>query len=222
MLDYATRRKIWSSCIRFTSQRKVASHQLISIVEDIVTNNIQGAMVECGVWRGGSIMIIIMTLMELGITDREIYLYDTFAGMPAPTKHDWHKTKNDAIKKYNAAKVSNALCNWCYVPLDAVKENIYKLGYPKNFIHFVAGKVEDTIPTTIPENISLLRLDMDWYEAYKHALEYLFPLVLTGGTLINDDYYYWQGCKKAVDEYFVTHRLNGILRVDLPIHLQTI
>lgn len=74
--------------------------------------------------------------------------------------------------------------------------------YPAEMLVFIKGKVEDTIPKTMPKHIALLRLDTDWYESTKHELLHLYPLLSKSGVLIIDDYGYWAGSKKAVDEYF--------------------
>jgi hypothetical protein len=74
--------------------------------------------------------------------------------------------------------------------------------YPGSHIHYVKGRVEDTIPKHAPQAIALLRLDTDWYESTRHELEHLFPRLVRGGVLILDDYGHWKGAKEAVDEYF--------------------
>jgi hypothetical protein len=77
------------------------------------------------------------------------------------------------------------------------------------------GKVEDTIPADIPEKIALLRLDTDWYESTKHELIHLFPRLQKGGVLIIDDYGFWKGARKAVDEYFAENNIQILLnRID--------
>jgi O-methyltransferase len=86
--------------------------------------------------------------------------------------------------------------------LDDAKGNIASTGYPLELCHFVVGKVEDTIPATIPDKIALLRLDTDWYESTKHEMQHLLPLVVPRGVLILDDYGEWKGARQAVDEYF--------------------
>jgi hypothetical protein len=77
-----------------------------------------------------------------------------------------------------------------------------KTGYPADRIHYVKGKVEETIPGVIPANIALLRLDTDWYESTRHELIHLYPLLATQGVMIIDDFGHWEGAKKAVVEYF--------------------
>jgi hypothetical protein len=85
--------------------------------------------------------------------------------------------------------------------LDEVRGNVFSTGYPKDKIHFIEGKVENTIPLNMPRKIALLRLDTDWYQSTKHELIHLFPLLQRNGVLIIDDYGHWEGARKAVDEY---------------------
>lgn len=87
-------------------------------------------------------------------------------------------------------------------------------GYPKDNIIFIKGKVEQTIPGTLPGKIALLRLDTDWYESTKHELNHLYPLLEKAGILIIDDYGAWQGARKAVDEYFSTNGPVYLHRLD--------
>ena len=187
---------------------------LIEAVKYVQKNEIEGAIVECGVWKGGSMMSVISTLQHLSVTDKELFLYDTFEGMSEPTEHDVDHSKQSAEKLLEKPKTEQDLV-WAYSPLDAVKERIYSTGYDKNLIHFVKGKVEETIPATIPEKIAILRLDTDWYESTKHELEHLFPLLSENGILIIDDYGHWEGARKAVDEYIKNNNLKLFLsRID--------
>lgn len=164
----------------------------------IIRNGIKGDFAECGVWKGGSVMLIACTLLEAGITDRKIYLYDTFEGMAKPGENDGETEKAEWEKN----KVNEQLNNWCLSPLEEVQGNMLSTGYPKDNFIFVKGKVEETVPETMPGKLALLRLDTDWYESTKHELTHLYPLVEKGGILIIDDYGAWPGARKAVDEYF--------------------
>jgi O-methyltransferase len=163
----------------------------------IANRQIPGAIVECGVWRGGSTMAAALTLLGAGTTDRDIYLFDTFEGMTPPTGVDQSFDGVPAAQHYQALNG-----NWCASGLDEVRANMAKTGYPHDRFHYVRGRVEDTIPATCPDRIALLRLDTDWYESTKHELQHLYPRLVTGGVLIVDDYGHWSGCRKAVDEYF--------------------
>lgn len=179
----------------------------------VVTNNIEGAIVECGVWKGGSVMISALTLKNLG-AQKEIFLYDTFEGMSDPTEKDVSFNNESAYKNWDQIKSSNSII-LCYSALDEVKKNVFSTGYDEDKFHFIQGKVEDTIPAQIPEKISILRLDTDWYESTYHELVYLFPRLVKGGVLILDDYGYWKGAHEAADQYFKENNLSPLLqRID--------
>lgn len=173
---------------------------LINAVTYVVENGIEGDITECGVWRGGSMMTIALTLLSLGDRSRTLYLYDTFEGMSDPTKED--KSLNGASAEAQLKSARRGTGVWCYASIDDVRTNLLSTGYPKEKIHLIQGKVEDTIPMTLPGNLALLRLDTDWYESTKHELTHLYPLLNPLGILVIDDYGHWQGAKKAVDEYF--------------------
>ena len=103
-----------------------------------------------------------------------------------------------------------------YGPYEEVLERIRALDYPfSNFI-FVKGMVEETIPTIMPENISLLKCDTDWYESTKHELQHLYPKLVENGVLIMDDYGCWNGARKATDEYFSEIAPRPLLILDAP------
>jgi hypothetical protein len=100
-------------------------------------------------------------------------------------------------------------------PLETVKRVLAETGYPLEKIHFIKGRVEDTIPANSPNSISLLRLDTDWYQSTKHELIHLFPLLSTRGVIVIDDYGHWSGARRACDEYFEVNRTAILLnRVD--------
>ncbi len=181
---------------------------LIESVQYVVKNNIEGALVECGVWKGGSMMAIAETLLALGIRDRELYLYDTFEGMTAPTEEDVDQLNRDAATQLNqdASKKTESVV-WAYSGLEEVKQNIARTGYPSDKIHFIQGDILKTIPAQMPGKTALLRLDTDWYESTKHEMEYLYPLLVSKGIIIIDDYGFWKGSKKAVDEYLLQHQI---------------
>ncbi len=174
-------------------------HSLYRAVQYITDQRIKGDIVECGVWRGGSTMLIAETLKSKNDSTRKLYLYDTFAGMSEPTEKDVSRT-GSAEKKWKSLARAD-FNEWDYASLDEVKNNLMSTQYPAENISYIKGKVEDTIPQTIPESIALLRLDTDWYESTKHELIYLFPRLVKNGVLIIDDYGHWEGARTAVDEY---------------------
>ncbi len=188
---------------------------VVEAVKYVEKNKIGGVIVECGVWKGGSTMAIALTLKMLNSETRELYLYDTFSGMNAPTDDDIQYDGALAKKKFSETKLSESTSTWCAWSLDKVRENVFSTGYPKEKFHFIKGTVENTIPENLPKEIALLRLDTDWYESTKHELTHLFPLLSPNGVIIIDDYGHWGGAKKAVDEYISENNLVLLLnRID--------
>jgi hypothetical protein len=170
---------------------------LVDAVDYVTRAEIAGAIVECGVWKGGSMMAVALRLLELGIRDRELWLYDTFAGMTPPTELD---TRRDGASAVDLYALKNG--KWSDATLDEVRANIAATEYPSERLRYVVGPVEETIEREAPAAIAILRLDTDWYESTRVELERLYPLLAPGGVLILDDYGHWGGARKAVDEYF--------------------
>jgi O-methyltransferase len=188
---------------------------LVNAVNYIVDRKIPGDIAECGVWQGGSMMVIAKILLARGDRTRSLYLYDTFEGMPPPSAHDKSYDGVSAARQIENDPGLKAGNKWCYASLEDVRANLLSTGYPAEKLHFIKGKVEDTIPKTLPSQIAILRLDTDWYESTKHELVHLYPLLNRDGVLVIDDYGHWQGAKKAVDEYFANQPGNIFLhRID--------
>lgn len=201
------------SAYSMTSPERLYS--LIHAVSYVVKAGIPGDIVECGVWRGGSMMAVARTLIKLNKRDMNLWLYDTFEGMTKPTDMDVSYDGQKATSEFESVKRNDASSKWCYSSLDEVRGNLLQVGYEESRMRFVKGTVEETIPATAPDRISLLRLDTDWYESTKHELEYLFPRLSPGGVLIIDDYGHWQGSRKACDDYFAAHDITILLnRID--------
>lgn len=192
---------------------------LIDAVRYCESRGIRGAFAECGVWRGGSILAMILTLQDLGVSDRDIYLYDTFEGMTQPTEHDVSKIDPPALETWKEAEREGTRA-WPYLfdpetfNQDVVLRTLLSTGYPAERLHMVAGTVEETLPARAPDDIALLRLDTDWYESTRHELLHLYPRLADGGVLIVDDYGHWQGARRAVDEYFAEHAPPLLARID--------
>lgn len=193
---------------------------LANAVRWVADEKLPGSIVECGVWRGGSMMATARTLLSRGVDDRELYLFDTFEGMSAPTHQDRDVRGRSAHGKFNATKLGADSSDWCRATIEDVTANLTRTGYPAERLHFVKGKVEDTIPEHAPEQIALLRLDTDWYSSTRHELVHLWPRLIPGGVCIIDDYGHWAGARLAVDEYFKEHDIRGLLhRVDATARL---
>ena len=208
--------ELFEFCQEYTMTSVERMFALYKSVEYIIKNDIKGDFVECGVWRGGSSMMIAKTLQKFNVTDRKIYLYDTFEGMSEPTEKDVTFKGYTADSMLKKAEKEESTSVWCYADLDDVQNNMNKTGYPAANISFIKGKVEDTIPQNMPQgDISLLRLDTDWYESTKHEMVNLYPHLVKNGVLIIDDYGHWQGARQAIDEYFEENKPSPLLnRID--------
>lgn len=169
-------------------------------VRFVVARGLPGAFLECGVWRGGSMMVVARTLLELG-EERDLYLCDTFEGMTEPTAADETFAGAKATEVWEARAPGAQMSEWCHAGREDVQANMARTGYPKERLHFVEGPVEETLPAGAPDQIALLRLDTDWYESTRHELEHLYPRLVPGGPLVIDDYGHWQGARRAVDEF---------------------
>jgi O-methyltransferase len=200
--DFLQDCKILEAVRPYTMTSAARVHALIDAVRYLVRAGIAGAIVECGVWKGGSMMAAALALRATGDTGRDLFLYDTFAGMPPPTNVDRSYAGEPAEALLRRAKPGADL--WCRAGLDEVRRNLAATGYPAERIHLIPGRVEDNIPDAAPSVIALLRLDTDWYESTKHELRCLYPRLAPGGILIIDDYGHWQGARRAADEFLAT------------------
>lgn len=180
-------------------------------IKYILANNIEGDIVECGVYNGNFQVIWIEELQKQGAI-RDLYLFDTFEGLVEPGEHDYtadtallYNMNKDTVKDYwKNQKIDDNTNGWCYCPLDSVKERLNSTGYSQDHIHYVVGDVLETLKdrSNIPDKIAILRLDTDWYESSKYELEQMYDNVVDGGVIIFDDYLHWNGQRKATDEFF--------------------
>ena len=196
-----------------TTPERIAA--LVGAVKYIVENRIAGDFVECGVWRGGSMMAAMLALMKLNDTGRFVHLFDTFRGMSQPNSKDISIDGELALDTYKKKSRAAGGSNWFLVTLEDVMKNISSTNYPPDRVRLIEGDVMETIPEQAPAQIALLRLDTDWYETTRHELHHLFPRVAPKGVVIIDDYGHWKGARQAVDEYFAAQDYKPLLhRID--------
>ncbi len=143
------------------------------------------------------------TLLEHDGADRDIYLFDTYTGMTAPSTADLDAAGRPAAGLLAVADPADEI--WCEASIDDVQLNMSTVGYPPERLHFVVGPVEETIPAAAPDAIAVLRLDTDWYESTRHELKHLMNRVVDNGVVIIDDYGHWLGARRAVDEFLATY-----------------
>lgn len=188
--------EILEKCREFTMTSRERQFQTLSSIEHTIKNDIKGDIVEIGVWRGGTVMIMLYKLMQLGVTDRDVHLYDTFTGMTEASEFDREHNGTHANQIWNLVK--------CEAGFDDVLANITSVGYPMDKIHFHVGDIRQVKMEDVPETIGLLRLDNDWFELYKFEMPIFVPRVSPNGIVTIDDYGHWNGCRKAVDEYIAS------------------
>ncbi len=159
-------------------------------------------------------MAAALTLLHLGI-ERDVYLFDTFAGMTQPGRRDIDHSGVGAEREYNASLVRPVGRRWCEAGLEDVQSNLASTGYPSRLTHLVLGDVADTIPSAAPNTIAYLRLDTDWYASTSHEFEHLYPRVSRLGVVTVDDYGHWLGARQATDEYLEKHGIAALMhRID--------
>lgn len=172
---------------------------LITATRYVAQHGIAGDVVECGVWRGGSMQAVARTLIAAGDTSRDLHLFDTYEGMPPAGDRDVRHDGRPAAELLESLPRDSK--TWAVASLEDVQEGFASVAYPRERVHFVKGRVEETVPDRAPDPIALLRLDTDWYESTKHELEHLYPRLVSGGVLVLDDYGWWKGARDAVDEW---------------------
>jgi O-methyltransferase len=171
---------------------------LFRSVNYVIQNRIAGDFVECGCARGGSAALIALTQKRLG-ENRALWLFDTFEGLPAPTLQD---------PDY---EIANLFTGSCSGSLKRV-EGLFQRFQVSEAVHLVKGLFQDTLPRAQVQKIALLHIDGDWYESVKVCLENLYDKVVPGGVIQFDDYGYWQGARKAVDEFIAARGITRPLR----------
>jgi O-methyltransferase len=175
-------------------------HALITATRYVARYKVPGDIVECGVWRGGSMHAVARTLDIAGDRERDLYLYDTFEGMTEPTEHDVRFDGQSASSQL-ATQDRHESKVWAYASLEDVQAGFETVPYPSERVRFIKGPVEETVPGELPEQIAILRLDTDWYESTAHELKHMYDRLVPGGVLMLDDYGWWQGSKLATEEF---------------------
>ena len=191
--------EIYERCTAYTMLGFERMYDLYVATRYIVRHGVEGSFVQCGVWKGGSAMLIALTLDKMR-TRRQMYLCDTYEGMAAPGPQDVDWTGRATLSK---GDISSAMPD--------TMTNLLSTGYPEQYLHFVQGAVEDTIPAQTPDKIALLHLDTDFYSSTYHSLRFLYPKLSVSGVLAIDDYGGWRGAKQATDQYFEEQDLSLLM-----------
>ena len=164
---------------------------LRSLLEDVIENNVEGDFIETGVWRGGACIYAKAIIDSYGVTDRTVWVADSFAGLPEPDVKKYKLDKGDLHYKEAALSVSR----------DQVEDNFRSYGQLDENVKFLEGWFKDTLPSAPIQKVAVLRLDGDMYESTMDALLSLYEKVTPNGYVIVDDYHAVEGCKKAIHDY---------------------
>jgi O-methyltransferase len=177
---------------------------LRAVAGRVAQRRIPGHVVECGVYRGGSAIILAERLLR-GSPGREMWLFDVFTGMPAPGSRDPAEAWGDVGKFVSSPEI--------------VRDNLAAAAIATDRVHIVPGLYEETVRDFRPPPIAFLHLDCDWYDPVRLCLDTFYDAVSPGGVIVLDDYGFWSGCRKAVDE-FVARRCPGtpLVAIDSTSH----
>lgn len=166
------------------------------LTETVIQEEIPGDLIETGVWRGGACIMMRGVLAAYGVTDRRVWLADSFSGLPAPDIQNYPRDQSSKFHEYPELIVSEEI----------VRENFRKYDLLDDLVRFIPGWFKDTLHKAPIESIALLRLDGDMYESTIQALQALYPKVSHLGFVIIDDYHCVPQCKEAVHDFFGTLR----------------
>ncbi len=174
-------------------------------VESVIQEKIPGDLLEAGVWRGGSSIFMRAILKAYGITDRLVWLADSFKGLPAPDIKKYPADKNSRLHEYPQLAVS----------LDEVKRNFQKYDLLDSQVRFLSGFFSETLPSAPIDQLAVLRLDGDMYESTMDTLVNLYPKVSVGGYVIVDDYGSILACQQAVTDFRASNGIRDeVIKID--------
>lgn len=198
--------------MKITNKINGRSDNISKMIAHVIENNIEGDILDIGVFKGFSSYKAVEKLLQLGVTNRDVYLYDTFEGMVKPTDED-----GDKIKGIYKRETRNGNTSWAKGSLEEVKNNMESLKYPKDRIHYVKGMVEDTLLNHPHKKVAYMRLDTDYYSSTKIELDKLYPVLSPNGVVIVDDYgSKFVGSTLAVTEFLKENNLTEDILTRLP------
>ncbi len=183
-----------------------------SCASDVVSRGVPGDFIETGVWRGGAVIFMRALLKARGVTDRKVWVADSFEGLPEP---DAERFPLEA-QAHGGAVMREGYKHFA-VTIDDVRANFERFGMLDDQVVFLKGWFKDTLPRAPIDRLALMRLDGDYYESTMDALKALYDKLSIGGYAIIDDYGEdeWTYCRQAVDEFRSAHGLTEpLVRVD--------
>jgi O-methyltransferase len=170
-------------------------------VEDVLARNVPGDFIETGVWRGGTVIFMRALLKAHGVTDRRVWVADSFAGLPPPDPERYPLDRGLDLSIYPELAIS----------LEQVQANFARYGLLDDQVRFLKGWFRDTLPHAPVETLAVLRLDGDLYESTTDALTHLYPKLAPGGYVIVDDYGAIPACQQAVHDYREAHGITDAI-----------
>jgi hypothetical protein len=178
---------------------------LRACVDSVIDEDIPGDLIETGVWRGGATIFMRAILKAHGVTDRLVWVADSFAGLPTPDVARFPFDEGITLHQFPQLAVS----------LENVRENFHRYGLLDDQVRFLKGWFRDTLPAAPIRRLAVLRLDGDLYESTIQALDALYPKLSPGGYLIVDDYGNVDACRQAVHDYRAKHHITETIeRID--------
>jgi len=184
--------RLHAKCAPYSLLTPEKFYNLYAAIQYVCDRQIPGDIIECGVWKGGAVLLVADVLASRKMLDYDIFLYDTFAGFVERSASDVN---------YAGVEIGKVKHKFF---LDETRANVALSDYPVDKIHFVPGDVRETVQGDKHEQIALLRLDTDTYASTLHELTALYDKIVSGGVLIVDDYGYSRGCREAVESFFET------------------
>jgi O-methyltransferase len=189
---------------RYTMVKTKNLVSLYTLARRVNEENLEGDIVECGVWNGGSAALMALAAKQTEKDrHRTIWLFDSFSGLPPPGPKDGVAENQHYFEGFNCGSLTK------------VAEVFRKLGLAMDDVCVQSGWFDCVVPNAAVDRISLLHIDADWYESVKVVLTYLYPKVVPGGFIVLDDYGYWPGCKRALDDFMAESKIVGITLVQV-------
>lgn len=193
-IEAVRRLRLFHAVAPYTKVSRAKLGRLRQLARTVERDCVPGALVECGVFKGGGAAVIAASASA----SRQVYLFDSFEGLPPPGAEDGRI----AQARYTEG--------WCAGTEDDVRAIFATLGLLGPRVHLVKGWFRDTFPVSSVGPIALLHIDADWYDSVRLCLERFWDDVSPGGYVVFDDYARWEGCTRAVDEFLAARGLGPL------------
>ncbi len=193
-------RELYFQVRNFTMLSRERLYDFYLSVDYVMDNEIRGDIVEVGCWGGGALALALSRVITRHGQKRNVWGFDTFEGHPEPSSDELDVWGNNQLERFEEFRSRGD--DWCKVEIKQVRENVETVCASTKQLQLIKGKAEETLKVEVPETVSVLRIDVDWYEPSLASLDVLYPRLSRGGVLIIDDYGHHSGSRKAFNEYF--------------------